>query len=598
MPQALRRGLVQAGTSWLCRRRPVRDPAIGRRLDRADWGMAALVWVLTSALLLGFEAFLQNAHIGTTNGLWESIELRHWLADPRWAGLDPGNAIYLPVYGALCQGLRRLGIFPGVLWRQMAVLDAVFAGFGLAGVYLFVAAWLRERLVALLAVVLYGGSAFYLLCSILDEWDMPSQSFVLFATLLACAWFAQPTARRIAPVAILFSISWLFEWRFLFPGLPPLLLTLCLAPGLPWQRILRPIQFLFFMSLAPLALTAGYVLTGGATQSRAAGFLFRLFWAGKGTGTGWAGFAAVKFPLAAGGIAESLIGARNLVYGQWTGQPVVGIEILCGLILCLALLALALRYAWRHRNDDAVVLASLLLGGVLLTGTVFNLYSQPQDPQMLLNVMIWTVPAWALLAQAALGRSAPPTRWRRAAAPLLVALTLLPTAYNVATMAQARGVDLKDQRAVARLGRRFDPRRTVFLYQGFEGIVTWQFATWDGSWAEPAALPPAPSPRPTFKIIAAVGIPVHHPEWSAARQANELRQQIDAALDRGYQVVAGSEYLLPEHDWAASFLTVAPAAVPEAMRRMLEADFRLTPVYDDKFLGTYAIVSRKARRER
>jgi hypothetical protein len=588
----------------LARRMPIRSRDIGRTLTRADWGAALLVWLVASVLLLAFETYLQNAHIETTNGLWDSIELRQWLDHPSWAGIDFGNAIYLPVYGGLCEALTWIGVFPDMLWRQMTVLDAVLAAFGLAGVYLFVAAWLRNRRVASLAVALYGGSAFYLLCSMTDEWDMPPQSFILFATLLACAWFARPNIRRIAAVAVLFSVSWLFEWRVLFPALPPMLLVLFLAPGFLRQRILRPVMFLFFMALLPLGLAVAYFMTGGASLGQGRRFLVHLFWAGKGVGTGWGGFSLVKFPLAVEGIAESFVGARNLWYGAWVNNPVVAAEILGGMLICAALGGIALRYVWRHRDDDAVLLSGILLGGMLAAGTVFNLYAQPQDPQMLLNVMVWTVPAWALVAHAAFGgpqaASQPGQRasgphWRGGLRLFLVAAMVSPAAYNIQRLAQDRGQDQTYIALLARLKQHFDPRRTVFLYQGFEGIVTWQFAAWDGSWNAPSALPPAPTPQPTFKFIQAIGISVNHPGWSVAEQVAELEREINTALDRGYQVVAGPEFMIPETAWVSGFLTVAPPAVPQAMRRMMDADFRLTPVYDDAFGGEYAIVTRSSK---
>jgi hypothetical protein len=211
---------------------------------------------------------------------------------------------------------------------------------------------------------------------------------------LACAWFARPSVLRIAVVAILFSISWLFEWRFLFPALPPMLLALFAAPGHLGQRIMRPASFLGFMSLPPLGLVAAYLLIGGATLKEASAFLIRLFWVGKGTGSGWGGLTLAKAPLALAGVAESFVGARNVVYGQWMTKPLVAFEIISGLMICLALLFVAMRYVWRNRADDAVIIASALLGGTLVAGTIFNFYAQPQNPQMLINVMIWTVPAW------------------------------------------------------------------------------------------------------------------------------------------------------------------------------------------------------------
>ncbi|MDA8050842.1 MAG: hypothetical protein M0002_12680 [Rhodospirillales bacterium] len=566
-----------------------------------DWRGAAVVWLVSSLFLLAFQAYLQNVNIATSNGLWQSVELRPWVERPSWAHFDAANALYYPVYGFLCRMLGELGVLPGRLWQQMAELNAVSGGLGLAAVYLFVMAWLRRRSVAVLTVLLYGGSAFYLLLSVIDEYDIVPDVFVLAATLMACAWFARPRVAQIAVVAIVFSIGWLFGWHFLFPSLPPLLLALFLATGTPVQRVARPALFLLFMSILPLALAAIYFSTSGKPLPSAVAFLIRLFWVGKGVGTGWGGFAAAKFPLAGGGMAESLIGGMNLGYGEWATSPMVARQILAGAILGIGLLGISLRYAWRNRTVPPVVTSAVVLGGTLVTGIVFNLYSQPQDPEMVISVMVWTVAAWALVAQAVLrpGITARPIRgrsaWVRRCAPVILAASLIPFAYNISALAAYRGGDPEFAGAASRLSRRFDLRRTVFLYHGFEGIITWQFALEDGSWTPPSQLPPAPSRRATFKLIAAAGIPVNHPRWSPERQAGYLRDQIDAALARHYEVVAGGGFLAPDAAWVDSFLTVASPAVPQAMRRMFDRNFKLTPAYHDPYLGEYELVTRRSR---
>ena len=584
----------------LLHRRPSQSPVVSSRLpDSLDWGAAAAVWVVCSTLILALQAFLQSANIATTNGLWQSIELRQWVEDPGWSHFDAANALYYPVYGFLCRALAGFGLLPGFLWQQMAELNAVFGGLGLAAVYLFVAGWLRRRSVALLTVALYGGSAFYLLLSVIDEYDIVPDVFVLVATLMACAWFARPRIREIAAVAIVFSIGWLFGWHFLFPSLPPLLLALFLAAGSPTQRLIRLASFLLFMSIPPLALALIYISTNGGDIAQGRAFLIRLFWVGKGVGTGWGGFSAAKVPLAVGGMAESLIGGSNITYGSWSAIPIVAVQMVAGTIIGLALLRLVLRYVWRNRAVPSVMTSFVVLGGTLVTGIVFNLYSQPQDPEMVISVMIWTLPAWALVAQSALdhGRAfvlAERPNRRPSLRPVLIMAVLAPVAYNISVLAEYRGEDLKKAAIASALGRRFDLRRTVFLYHGFEGIITWQFALQEGSWMEPSELPPAPSPRPTFKLIGAASIPVHHPDWTPQQQASSLRDQIDAALSRHYEVVAGGYVLDPEVAWVDHFLTVAPASVPEAMRRMLDQNFRLTPAYSDPSIGQYSIVTRKA----
>ena len=580
---------------------PSQSPVASRRLpDALDWGAAAAVWVVCSTLILVLQAFLQNANIATTNGLFQSVKLRPWAEAPSWAHFDAANALYFPVYGFLCRTLGALGFLQGPLWRQMAELNAIFAGLGLAAVYLFVVVWLPRRSVALLTVVLYGGSGFYLLLSAIDEYDIVPDVFVLAATLMACAWFATPRIREIATVAIVFSIGWLFGWHFLFPSLPPLLLALFLAAGSPTQRLIRPASFLLFMSIPPLALTLVYMFTSGGHIAQGGVFLSRLFWVGKGVGTGWGGFSVAKIPLAVGGMAESLIGGSNISYDDWSTFAIIAVQIVAGAIVGLALLGLVLRYAWRNRAEPSVVTAVVILGGTLVTGFVFNLYSQPQDPEMVISVMIWTVPAWALVAQAGLdagGASALARgrhNWRPWSLPIMIAAVLIPVGYNISALAAFRGQDPKNAAAASMLSCRFDLRRTVFLYRGFEGIIAWQFALQEGSWTEPSELPPAPSPHPTFKLIDPTGIPINHPGWTPQQQARNLRDQIDTALGRNYEVVAGGGFLAPDDLWIDSFRTVAMASVPEAMRRMFNQNFRLTPAYSDPSVGQYSIVTRKA----
>lgn len=94
-----------------------------------DWGIAIAVWVTCSTLLLCFQAYLQNTNIATTNGLWQSVELRHWMEGSGY--FDFANALYYPVYGFLCRTLGGFGLLWGPLWWQMTELNAVFAGLGL-----------------------------------------------------------------------------------------------------------------------------------------------------------------------------------------------------------------------------------------------------------------------------------------------------------------------------------------------------------------------------------------------------------------------------------------------------------------------------------
>lgn len=562
--------------------------------ETEQWISTAIVGLAVAFLLIGLQLYLQNVHIATTNGLWKSIDVRRWIADTAWHRIDFANVLYFPVQAVSCELLERLGVFPGQIWRQLAVLNGLFGGIGAAAVYIFTLRWLSSRAVAVLTAVLYSGSGFYLLLSVINEDIMPGAVLILIASLLACGWFVHPTARRIAVVAIIFSLAWLWEWRLIFPSLPAMTLALFVTRGRWWARIVRPMWFVVAMSLPPLVIALLYRAVSGGDTRAAWHFFLGLFWAGKGVGTGWGGFTTTKVILAWTGVAESIVGARNVVgLGDWHADP-VAFEMRIGTIILLVLAVVSVIYAWRNRRDPHVPVAVSVLGGTLLAGTVFNLYSQPQDPQMVINVMVWTVPGWALLANTIIVARPPRASWRRAmllARPILVVLVLWPLWYNISALAEWRGLDRRSEQAARELAARFDLAHTVFLYQGFEGIATWQAVMFGGGHVEAGDLPASSAARPDFKYLDVTTPWIIHPEWTGEQVAADVRNQINTAIGRGYRVVAGPIWLFPDAAWSNSFATIAKPGVSEAVRAMVTASYRMEPAFKDSEGGTYSLVS-------
>jgi len=574
--------------------RSVFYPLWSDRLARCE---AAATGIAIAVLLLLFQVYLQNVHIATTNGLWKSIVVRRWIAHSSWQLLDDANVLYFPIQMLSCELLERLGIFPGQIWRQLAVLNGIAGGAGATAVYLFTLRWLQSRPAALLATVLYAGSGFYLLLSVIDEDIMPGAVLVLIATLLACAWFAQPNPRRIFIVALVFTLGWLWEWRLIFPTLPAMLLALFIARGRLGQRFSRPAWFIAAMFPTPLLIAALFRLERAGGDHATLGLIYRMFWAGKAVGTGWGGFTWRKVMFAWVGMTESILGARNVSdWDVWLSPPIHTESLVASAIL-VALAVILCIYAWRRRTDPIVVNAAAILGGTLLAGTVFNLYSQPQDPQMVINVMIWTVPAWGLIACGIVGTRPASHVWRRSLTmtrPLLILAALAPTAYNVSALAAQRGLDPIWEGLARSLEQCFAPSRTVYLYQGFEGIITWQSVLEQREYAGTDSLhAPAPANQ-HFKWIDATTPTIMHPAWSAEQVAMVIKRSIDAALDLDYQVVAGPAYLAPEQAWAGSFATVARPDVPQAIYAMIATNYVLKPAFTDPHGGTYAILTRRA----
>jgi hypothetical protein len=476
------------------------------------------------AVLVLMVWWLDNVHINTTNGLFKSLTVRLWRDDPALATLDRSNYLYFPLMAVLCRLLDLLGVYAGLPWKQLAVVNAAFGAACLGIVFAFVRALTGRRDIALLATLLHGASAFFLILSITNEDILPGYTLVLAAMALAALWFDQPTLRRVAVVGALFTLGWLMEWRLLFPTLPALVLALVLAPLSLRARAANIAVLVLSILLTTEAVALAWDGHNGSGQ------ILQLLWPGKGVDSGWAGFASSKFALLVAGVGQYLLGGRNVVV--WTVDSRLPFELAVSSIVQLVLLVSVLRLGWRAPAPSRVRAVLAVFIGTFAAGEVLNLYSQPQDPQMQINVMPWLTVAWALVLAHLLPPDARPL-WRGGA----LALPLAVLAYNMVVLVPERGRDSLWRGVVGELERNTAPERTVFLYHGFEGIVSWQNLMWAWRWSGACDLAPAPAAQPRFKWIGVTHSLVQHPERSAADHASALRREIDCALDKGYRVI-------------------------------------------------------------
>ena len=207
------------------------------------------------------------------------------------------------------------------------------------------------------------------------------------------------------------------------------------------------------------------------------------------------------------------IGNYFLIVGGWvdplsakrTAAPLIASVALQAAILIAAVAAL-----WPRRAEPRLRAIAIVFLGTLGAGQVLNLYAQPQDPQMQLNVMPWLAVAWALLLGALAARA-------RAGSPIALAVaSLLPFVWNVGQLARFRGGDEAALKAVAALEQRFPPASTVFVYWGFEPITMWQYALWSRTWDWDGTS--VGHRRPEFKWIAIDAGAIRHPDWTAGAQ--------------------------------------------------------------------------------
>ena len=533
----------------------------------------------TFACLVALILWFDNAQGGLTgNGIFKSIELKPWIADPAHAPLYPANYLFYPAYAELCRLLDALGVLAGDPRRQLTILNAASASLCLCVVYGLVRALTGDRLVAWLAAFFHIACNYVLLLAIINEDIMPSYTVMLASMALASLWFARPTALRVVAVAVLFSIGWLFEWRLMFPTLPAMLAALWFCERrLPLRLVWIG---LFLAGMVATAAVAAWLTRG---HSGAAG-AFDLIWTGKAVESAWAGFSWDKVSYFSDGLAGYLLGTAVTRFDSIPGWD---IRRYTTIAVSIALLAVTLPMLWRGRHEGPLRALALVFGGTFVTGEVFNLYSQPQDPQMQINVMPWLTVGWALVLVAAR------QRWGRPALAWLAALPVLLLAYNVWSLSPQRGGDSAWRRAFATIEQKADPARTVFLIHVFD----WAYV-YASLYAGPQdfgvdTLGPAPQAEPKFKWIGFAHQALWHPDWSDERQVADMERQIDRAFELGYEVLVLRLWRIDERQLEKDTNTIAAGSRVAALREALHRDYVATPAFDDPMLGPVDRLQRK-----
>jgi hypothetical protein len=376
---------------------------------------------------------------------------------------------------------------------------------------------------------------------------------------------------RVLAVAVVFSLGWLFEWRLMFPALPALLLALWLAP-VPLAQRLRSIAVLLVGSAAT-ALVVALLWQGhdGAVGP------FDLIWTGKAVHSAWGGFSWAKFGYLRDGVAAYLLGTAV------TWLPVVGWDLwrYLSLALTTALAAAAFAALWPRRREPMVRSVVAVFGGAFVAGQVFNLYAQPQDAQMQINVMPWLTLAWLFVLQAADARR--PERGLT----LMTALAALLLVYNIWSLTPLRGLDTRWKAAFDALERRADPARTVFVVHDFDWLMPYGSLYWGIEEPGVDGLGPPPQARPKFKWIGFIGQLLRHNDWTVEQQAADLRSQIDRALALGYDVLLVRLGHIDQDQLERESGMIADRRQLAALRAVLQRDFVATPAFTDPVMGPF-----------
>jgi hypothetical protein len=563
--------------------------AHGNKAMRLRWQLA-LVFVPTFLFLVGLIWRLENVHIVTNNGLWKSIAAESWIRDFSSASLEKSNYLYFPLYGFFAYLLDCLGILRATAWKQFAYINAFWASASVVFIYTFFIRLTGDVPTSLLAALFHLGTGFFLLLGVINEDIMPGYTLTLGSMLLAALWFDRPSQLRILGVATLFTLGWLMEWRLLFPAFPAFVLALAVAKA-PLAHRVAWIATLV-LAIVAVAMLVQQLWSG---HNGAVG-LGELFWTGKGVETGWGGFTLDKFWLLLNGVSNYFLIFNVSADAGYIRRMADVFSV--SVLLQLAILIVCAIMMWPRRHEPRVRCIAVVFLGTCVAGQVLNLYSQPYDPQMQVNVMPWLTVAWGLIVAAVLAHNHKGSA-RQLVIVGLAVLSLSPLVWNARQLFHWRGGDTESLDTLRAIERNLPPESWVFLYWGFDGIISWQYAMWSHTpnWSNNFDLKTAPSDEPRFKWISVAFRFIDHPTWTSEQQTRALKHSIDSALGFGYRIAMANVWTSTPKELIDQFSFLPRPADAYAVYNMLHDNYEASPVFvGPPAVGTFYELRHKAPR--
>jgi len=533
-----------------------------RALPVLRWWELGVVATVALVSLWALIVFFDAVNRETTNGLAKSIDVARWVERSPERVTDAGNLLYYPVIGLLVQAMPE-SLF-GAVWQRMAYLNALFGAGVLALTYAIAFRLFRDRNVALFACLAHFSTGFFLLLATINEDIMPG--YFWFMAAVACA----VVPGRLSPMMLCLSaqclaLSWLFHSSLQLPGIGAFIVGIAAFAGSRRQAV-RPL-LVFCAALVPLPVISA--VSFGLPWSAG-------WWSGKGLGTGWGGFSANKIAFMGSGITQSVAGGHNIgvldAIVTYPYSAMMGVT----LVLMTALFGYWLFTGWGRQRQPEWRLAVGILCAVFVLGEGMNLYIQPQDPQMQIQPMTWfPFAAACAFAWAAGVRATAVSRALRCAALLLVAALI---AGNLRGQMAQRHSDTIALQNIERLRALAPPERTVFLLQGFEGMITWLMMAW-GTGAIDAPAFEIEGPGRLNAIYVASQATVY-PDRSPETAAEEVVWLVDHAVTEGLDVVTSDLFTAPEESWVDGFSTISGPEKPRAIYAALQARYVATALGD------------------
>jgi hypothetical protein len=578
---------------------PISELPSPRQGIRTDALILAGIMLTTLTVYVYLIYWLKNTNLVTTNGLAKLPAVEQW-SQFEVGTINPSNFLYFPLTGLGITLLPESLLGGG--WVRQSVLNACWASVAVGAIFVTCRLMSMSRVAAAAAALAQFGFAFFIALGVTSE-DIMGGYALLCVTLCAGILSSRLAGRRAlvgwALTGVLFAFTFLWEWRLLFPSLPAFGLAIVLLAEPIRKRVLRLAVFSGGILLTVVIAAVSW----GTVNDNVGGFVDRfttLLWTGKATDSGWAGWSMLKLRYLLFGTTQYVIGGQNL--SDANSDAIREPRTYVVAVLIIALFVTLLLWGWRRRYESSVVVGVTVTAVTFVAACTMNLWSQPQDPQMQLNAMVFLpisigVTTDVLRSQwrrTSETRRATPgeRRWQLAVGVLACAIgpvLLVVNMWGHNGYAQERG---GDPAAIARaraLTTEFDPEHTVFVFHGFEGEAHWITVLYGLEWDLPWGAPPTPR----VKFIGMASTPVHAPGLSPGKTAESVIERIDDAMKQGYRVVAGPMWAWSRAQFEGEMGTIASAEKSDAIYNRMHAAYCASPVTVEHW-GQFYVLTRSA----
>jgi hypothetical protein len=476
--------------------------------DSTKYLVFALLVVFFCSYLLFDVFFAGRTSRSTTNGVWNSIDVTEWAYKSKRDRIIGGEVIYVPIMGTL---IRLFDSSPHTpyTFQKMAAVNALLGGIASAVFFLIVNTITRRLVFSMVASFFHFVLGFVLLLSTISENVMPGYFFYLIGVLFLFAWLQKPRYVFLFLFSILFVLSWLSQWIFALG----IVATVAIGLGIAEINIDKKISS---YCLVGLLFGLSFIVMGKYVLHVS---ILSLIFPGKGLGTGWGGFKLEKVLYLMAGAANYFVGGNNLT----------NLSALTGARLCAFLMGLVFdilgvfSVVWcllKESGPTRKLLLALLAGFLVSEGV--NFYSQPQDPQMQIQPMLFLSLCIVLAAHAAFGNKPRSSRGPIAA---VLGVCLL-AAVNLGSVWASTGTDRPDIERVKSVTKTLNMSRSLLVVHGFEGWLSYYSAIVDRNlWRR--------KPR---NLLSVVEVPMAHPDFTAAQTEFAFSEYLADGTTAGYDI--------------------------------------------------------------